>query len=244
MQYIGAAAAAGFGARGFCTAASHVQRVAFAIEQRRHAMWSVETAPAACGYIAHCDAALDDEYPPAYASKDATTTPSFLALKWLKVAILVMRLIALRDIDDPLNLTLNVAIIVAGLLYENPKPESVYVWLQERARISSSHSDRSSALASVINSVRDAASKSSAYLNTVEVTNYGIFSIAVVRGVHGEMLLLGMLGDWFAIEESRSDSLIHVNRHLPALLFDDLLESGKELVDALRQFSFFGLFPR
>lgn len=201
-------------------------------------MWSDET-DMACGHIARCDA-IDEDFPST--SKDAA--PSFLALKWLKVAILVMRLIALRDIDDPLNLTLNVAIIVAGLLYENPKPETVYIWLQEHARISWSHADRSSALANVISSVRDVASKSSAYLNSVEVTNYGIFSIAVVRGMHGEMLLLGLLGDWFALEESRVDSLVHVNRHLPALLLDDLVESCNQLVDALRQFSFFGLFPR
>lgn len=53
---------------------------------------------------------------------DGEHTASFLGLKWLKLTVLVIRLVSLKDIEDPLNLMLNIVILVMALITENPKP--------------------------------------------------------------------------------------------------------------------------
>ena len=163
--------------------------------------------------------------------------PVCLILKWLKLFLLVYRVAVLKDIDDPIILSVNALIIILALYNDNPKPESVWTWIQARTILRESNEN---IFIDILNSVKDAASKSAALFNHVDVDNYGLFSIATVRSIHSsELILLGFLGEWWLIHESYYDALVRVTRSTPLLLVEDFMNSWKQLLESLYESSLF-----
>ena len=173
---------------------------------------------------------------------NVNVTTECLILKWLKLILLVYRIVALKDMDDPVLISINTLVIVLALFYENPKPDSVWSWIQSRQlTLSSKYSSDNSAFIDIINSVKQAASKSAAFLNHVDVDNCGFFSIATVKSIQSEMILVGFLGEWWLIHESYYDSLsmVRVNRSAPVLLLNDLIDSGQQILHSIHNSSLF-----
>ena len=163
---------------------------------------------------------------------------SFLGLKWLKLAVLVVRLASLKDVEDPLHLFLNVAILVLALATENPPPSTVAAFL--RARSQSPRREDDGVMSGLLKHLRDAATQVATSVATeVEVTSFGVFSIAVVRSGmdrttsltnRREIVLLGALGDWWVLQEDCA-----TRRYAPGLLLDDFIDSCTEIMDSIRE---------
>ena len=196
-------------------------------------------AAGAGGRGAHCDAGSAEREPVIVIGKAGPDErASWSGLKWLKLVVLVVRLASLKDVEDPLHLFLNVAILVLALASENPQPSTVTAFL--RARAQSPRRGDDGVVSGLLKDLRDVATQVATSVATeVEVTSFGLFSIAVVRSGmdRKEIVLLGALGDWWVLQEDCA-----TRRYAPGLLLDDFIDSCTEILDSIRESHLFEWF--
>lgn len=93
-------------------------------------------------------------------------------------------------------------------------------------------------ISSILKDLRDVAASGAAYLKDIEVSSFGLFSVAFVRGLDGkEIVLVGLLGDWWVCQEDTT-----VRRYAPSLLMNDFIDSCTEILDSIRQSHLFDWF--